>query len=69
MVPDQDEYDKFGRSTKLLIHSRDIPNVQFDRKARNKGKISPDVENSLIEVNITSSREEIRRDPAKTITN
>ena len=58
MVPDQGEYDKFGRSTKLLIHPKDIPNVQFDRKARNKGEISPDVENSMIEVNITSGRDE-----------
>ena len=40
MVPDQGEYDKFGRSTKLLLHPKDIPNVQFDRKARNKGEIS-----------------------------
>ena len=44
MVPDQGEYDKFGRSTKLLIHPKDIPNLQFDRKTRNKGKISPDAE-------------------------
>ena len=58
MVPDQDEYDKFGRSTKLLIHPKDIPNVQFDRKARNKGEILPDVENSMIEVNVTSGRDE-----------
>ena len=65
IVPNQDEYDKFGRSTKLLIHPRDIPNVQFDRKARNKGEISPDVENSMIEVNITSSREEYSEIPPK----
>ena len=52
MVPDQDEYDKFGRSTKLLIHPKDIPNVQFDSKARNKGEISPDAENSMIEVKV-----------------
>ena len=25
MTPDQEEYDKFGRSTKLLIHPKDIP--------------------------------------------
>ena len=58
MVPDQGKYDKFGRSTKPLLHPKDIPNVQFDRKARNKGEISPDVENSMIEVNITSGRDE-----------
>ena len=58
MVPDQDEYDKFGRSTKLLMHPKDIPNVQFDSKARNKGEISPDAENSMIEVKVTSGRDE-----------
>ena len=31
MVPDPREYDKFGRSTKLLIHPKDIPNVQFEK--------------------------------------
>ena len=65
MVPDQGEYDKFGRSTKLLIHPKDIPNVQFDRKARNKGEISPDAENSMIEVNITSGRDEYGEIPPK----
>ena len=42
MVPDQGKYDKFGRSTKLLIHPKDIPNLQFDREIINKGEISPD---------------------------
>ena len=58
MVPDPREYDKFGRSTKLLIHPKDIPNVQFDRKTDNKSEISPEAENSVIEVNATSGREE-----------
>ena len=58
MVPDQGEYDKFGRSTKLLLHPKDIPNVQFDRKARKEGEISPDAENARIEVNIISGRDE-----------
>ena len=65
MVPDQDEYDTFGRSTKLLIHPKDIPNVQFDSKARNKGVISPDVENSIIEVKDTSGRDEYGEIPSK----
>ena len=65
MVPDQDEYDKFGRSTKLLLHPKDIPNVQFDRKARNKGEVLPDAENSRIEVNITSGRDEYGEIPPK----
>ena len=65
MVPDQDEYDKFGRSTKLLMHPKDIPSVQFDSKIRNKGEISPDVENSMIEVKVTSGREEYGEIPPK----
>ena len=48
MVPDQSEYDKFGRSMKLLIHPKDIPNLQFNRKPRNKGEILPDAEISMI---------------------
>ena len=58
MAPEQEEYDKFGRNTKLLIHPKDIPDLQFDRKARNKGEISPDTEISMIEVNVTSDRDE-----------
>ena len=67
MVPDQGEYDKFGRSTKLLLHPKDIPNVQFDRKARNEGEISPDAENARIEVNIISGRDEHSEIPPKQI--
>ena len=58
MVPDPGEYDKFGRSTKLLIHQKDIPNVQFDKQTDNKSEISPEAENSVIEVNATSGRKE-----------
>ena len=58
MVPEQQEYDKFGRSTKLLIHPRDILDLQFDRNTRNRGEISPDTEISTIEVNTTSGRDE-----------
>ena len=58
MVPDQDEYNKFGRSTKLLLHPRDIPNVQFDRKTDNKGEILPEADNSTVEVKVTSRGEE-----------
>ena len=58
MVPDQSKYDKFGRSTKLLIHPKDIPNLQFNRKQRNKDEISLDVEILMIKVNITSGRDD-----------
>ena len=63
MTPEHDKYDKFGRSTKLLIHPKDIPNLQFDRKARNKGEISPDAETSMIDMNITSGRDEYGKIP------
>ena len=63
MIPDPREYDKFGRSTKLLIHPKDIPNVQFDRQTDNKSEILPEAENSVIEVNATSGREEYSEIP------
>ena len=65
MAPEHEKYDKFGRSTKLLIHPKDIPDLQFDRKARNRGEISPDMEISMIEVNITSGRAEHSEIPPK----
>ena len=65
MVPDQSEYDKFGRSTKLLIHPKDIPNLQFNRKSTNKGEILLDAEISMIKVNITSGRDEYSEIPPK----
>ena len=58
MVPDPGEYNKFGRSMKLLIHPKDIPNVQFDKQTDNKSEILPEAENSVIEVNATSGRKE-----------
>ena len=58
MVPDSGEYDKFGRSTKLLIHPKDIPDMQFGREADTKSEISPEAENSMVEVKVTSGREE-----------
>ena len=32
MVPDQGEYDKFGRSKMLLIHPKGIPDLQLNKK-------------------------------------
>ena len=48
-----------------MIHPKDIPDLQFDRKTRNKGEISPDTEISMIEVNITSDRDEYSEIPPK----
>ena len=64
MAPEHEEY-KSGRSMKLLIHPKDIPDLQFDRKARNKGEILPDTEISMIEVNKTSGRDEYGEIPPK----
>ena len=58
MTPEQEEYNKFGRSTKLLIHPKDIPDLQFARESRIKGEILPNTEILMIEVNITSGRDE-----------
>ena len=63
MVPDPREYDKFGRSTKLLIHPKDIPNVQFDKQTDNKSEIPPEAENSVIEVKAISGRKEYSEIP------
>ena len=56
MIPNQGEYDKFGRSTKLLLHPKDIPNVQFDRKTDNRDEISPEADNSVTKVKATAGR-------------
>ena len=60
MTPEQEEYDKFGRSIKLLIHPKDIPDLQFDGESRVKGEILPNTEISMIEVNITWESPESR---------
>ena len=56
MVPDQNEYGKFGRSTKLLIHPKGIPDLQLLEKLRNNSKILQDTEISVIEEEYTSER-------------
>ena len=58
MVPDQREYDKSGRSTKLLIHPKDIPDLELLEISRNNSEISLDTEISIIEENNTSERGE-----------
>ena len=48
MVLDPGEYDRFGRSAKLLIHPKDIPDVQFGRETDTQIEISPGAENLMI---------------------
>ena len=40
MITEQSEYSSFGRNTKLLIHAKDVPDLQFNAKTENRGKIS-----------------------------
>ena len=49
MVSKQDEYNSFVRSTKLLLHPRDVPDLQFSQKWEDNSEIPPDVEVSTIE--------------------
>ena len=58
MTPDLSEYDSFGRNTKLLLHPRDIPDLQFRSKAENKGEIPPETEVSVAEMVRIMDKEE-----------
>ena len=50
MVPDTDEYRQFGRNMKLLLHPKDVPDLNFSSKTEKKGKIPPEVEISMVYV-------------------
>ena len=50
MLPDKDKYRKCGRNTKLLLHPKDVPDLQFNSKTEKKGKILPEVEISMVNV-------------------
>ena len=50
MLPDTDEYRQFGRNTKLLLHPKDVPDLQFSSKTEKKGEIPPEVEISMVNV-------------------
>ena len=55
MVPDADEYRQFGRNTKLLLHPRDVPDLQFSPATEKRGKILPEIEISMVNV-VTKTR-------------
>ena len=61
MVPEQDEYSTFGQSTKLLLHPKDVPDLQFTSKTEEKGEILPSTEVSVMELNLASSKQETER--------
>ena len=50
MVPEDDEYKQFGRNTRLLLHPKDVADLQFTPTADQKGEIPPEVEVSLVNV-------------------
>ena len=50
MVPDADKYRQFGRNTKLLLHPRDVPALQFSPATEKRGEIPPEIEISMVNV-------------------
>ena len=52
MVPEADEYKQFGRNTKLLLHPKDVTDLQFTPIGDGQGEIPPDLEISLINVEV-----------------
>ena len=50
MIPEQNEYNSFGRSTKLLLHPKDVPDLQFSSKTEERGEIPPETEISVVQV-------------------
>ena len=46
MIPEQNEYNSFGRSTKLLLHPKIIPDLHFSSKTKKRGEIPPELETS-----------------------
>ena len=50
MVPNADEYRQFGRNTKLLLHPKDVPDLQFRPTTEKSGEIPPEIEISMVNV-------------------
>ena len=58
MTPDQNEYSSFGRSMKLLLHPKDVPDLQFSSKTEERGEILPETEISVVLV--VSKQEQVK---------
>ena len=56
MMPEQSEYSSFGRNMKLLIHAKDIPDLQFTAKTEDRGKILPDTSLSVAQSQVTEMK-------------
>ena len=52
MVPEGDKYKQFGRNTKLLLHPKDVTDLQFTPTEDKKDEIPPEVEVSLINIDV-----------------
>ena len=53
MVPENNEYEQFGRSTKLLLHPKDVPELHFPREGNTDSTeqaVINDITESLAEV-------------------
>ena len=46
MIPEQNEYSSFGRSTKLLLHPKNVPDLHFSSKTEERGEIPLELETS-----------------------
>ena len=57
MIPEYDEYNSFGRSTKLLLHTKDVPDLQFTSKTERKGEIPPNTEVSVVELSFDPNKQ------------
>ena len=70
MVPENNEYGDFGRSTKLLLHPKDVPELHFPRENNTNSKeqvVINNITESLAEV--ASKRHETSEIPSKSSTN
>ena len=53
MVPENNEYEEFGRSTKLLLHPKDIAELHFPRKGNTNSTeqiVINNITDSLVEI-------------------
>ena len=50
MVPDADKYRQLGRNMKLLLHPKDVPDLQLKYETEKKSEIPPKVEISMVNV-------------------
>ena len=48
IVPEADEYKQFRRNTKLLLHPKDVTDLQFSPAIERKGEILPEIEISVV---------------------